>query len=182
MSEKWSVIIPCGGKGTRMGGSENKLFLNICGKPCLYYTLSAFRKLPFVSEILLPTKPGDEARIREICAAANVEAVIVPGGSTREESVKNGVSAAKEDWVMVHDGARCLIDEETILKTTRAALENGAAACGVQVKDTLKKTDENGFIAETVSREHLIRIQTPQAVRRETLLTAYKKAQSDGFS
>ena len=98
---------------------------------------------------------------------------IVPGGATRQESVKNGLMVAKGDFVAIHDGARALIREEEIVASIREAEKYGAAAVGVKSKDTLKKVDKNGFILKTVDREFVYNIQTPQTFRLKEIKKSF---------
>ena len=182
MKEKISVIIPCAGKGSRMGYTQNKLFLPLLGKPCLSHTLAVFDGVDDVAEIILCVAEGEEDAIRALCNGVKVPVRFVKGGTTRQESVKNGLLAAHGEWVLVHDGARCLVSQDIILCTIADAKIYGAAACGVRMKDTVKVVDDSGNIVKTVPRENLVRIQTPQVFRKAELLRAYEIAEEDGFT
>ena len=105
---------------------------------------------------------------------------IVPGGATRTDSVKNGINAAKGDFVAIHDGVRPCIQPIHIAKTVEAAIQTGAAALGCPVTDTLKKVDEKGIITQTVNREGMWAIQTPQVFDKELLLKAYTEGDTEG--
>lgn len=180
----FSAVIPCGGKGARMGAGENKLFLPLLGKPCLWYTLRAMEDAEAVSEVVLSVREEEKARIAAICRDAGLQKKIrfVPGGITRQDSVKNGVYAAAHAYVLVHDGARCLIRPEEINRVAQEAILFGAAAMGVFLKDTVKRVDAENIILETVPRENLVRIQTPQAFCKADYLFAVAAAEREGYT
>jgi 2-C-methyl-D-erythritol 2,4-cyclodiphosphate synthase len=106
----------------------------------------------------------------------------VAGGATRQQSVANGLAAlpAEATLVGIHDGARPLIDPDTVAAVIEAAVECGGAAVAVPVKDTLKRTDENGIIIDTPDRANLWRVQTPQVFDRAKLCAAMEAAMAAG--
>ncbi len=177
-----SAVIPCGGKGTRMGKSENKLFLSLAGECVLAHTLRAIGTSPYISEIIIPSALGEEEKIRAVYESLSLSLplIIVEGGKDRQNSVENGVRAAQEKWVLVHDGARALLTTQLLEQVIRDAVAYGGAALGISVKDTLKEV-KDGRIQKTVEREHMVRIQTPQVFRKEDLLRAYEKAKEENF-
>ena len=179
----FSAVLPCGGRGARMGAGENKLFLPVLGEPCLIHTLRAMDAANGVSDIILSVREEEKERFSRLCEAAKLRKPIrfAPGGETRQASVKNGVSAAMSAYVLVHDGARCLILPQEIDRVCEDAVRFGAAAMGVRMKDTVKRVENDGRITETVPREHLVRIQTPQAFRKEDYLCALEAAEKEGF-
>lgn len=178
-----TAVVPCGGKGTRMGTSENKLFLPLLGESVLAHTLRALASHPQIEEIIVAAAPGEEDRIRAIYEALSFKTPlrIVPGGAARQDSVASGVRAASGEWVLVHDGARALVSAEIIRDTLADAAIYGGAAAGIAVKDTLKKISPDGKILKNVDREHLVRIQTPQVFRKEDLEKAYQRASAVGL-
>ena len=103
---------------------------------------------------------------------------IVTGGSTRQESVKKGLAALADecDIVLIHDGARPLVTSQSILNCIEETRTNGAAALGTPVKDTIKLSDSDGFIKDTVPRENLYLIQTPQGFNRNLIVDAHNYA------
>lgn len=170
MSNFVSCIVAAGGSGTRMGIGTNKIFLEIDGTPVIAVTLTALEKSEVISEIIVSAKEEDIIEISEIAKVYNIKKMktIVKGGNTRAESV---LSASKEvsdcsDLVMIHDAARPFVTEKIIKETVEAAEKNAAAACGVKPKCTLKSVDDEGFIVETVDREKIIEIQTPQVFKK----------------
>lgn len=169
-----------------MGGEVKKTYLEIAGLPLLAHTLANLHAIPEVEAIWLVVSPEDV----EICKDAIVvryefERVIgvVAGGATRQESVFAGLRALPDSvtHVLIHDGARPFITDRMVRDVLAAAREIGAATVAVPVKDTLKRADAGGRTTETVSREGLWRIQTPQGFRRGLLLEAHRQAESRGI-
>lgn len=180
---KNSAIIVAAGNSTRMGQGISKQFLKICERPVIYWTLKAFEDCNCIDEIVVCSKKSDFDKMREIIRKYKITKVkcLVQGGSTRQQSVVNGVNATSSDsnYLVIHDGARPLITCDMIEKAIAGAMENGAAAIGVQVKDTLKIVDENSLIIGTQSRENLWAVQTPQVFEKEIYIKALKAAQAD---
>ncbi len=174
-----TAIIAAGGKGARMGAGENKVFMNLRGKEMLVHTVSAFEKNPDIDEIIIVTGEHEHMRVGELMQKNGITKlrIATTGGATRTESVKNGLAFASGDIILIHDGARALISQEEISAAVKAAEEYGAAAVGVPCKDTLKSV-EDGFITGTVDRAKTYMIQTPQAFRRDVILSAYKRAEN----
>ena len=182
--KKTAAIIPSAGMGRRMG-SQKKNYLELLSRPVLAWTLEPFEASPSVDAIIVVVPPGDEGFCREkIIGAYGFRKVIAvaAGGAERQDSVENGLRAARGgyDMVIVHDGARPLVTAAIIEATIRAAIEDGAALAGVRVKDTIKETSA-GFVRATLKRESLLSVQTPQAFRVDLLEAAFKKARSEGF-
>ncbi|MCH5190867.1 MAG: 2-C-methyl-D-erythritol 4-phosphate cytidylyltransferase [Oscillospiraceae bacterium] len=175
-----SAVIVCAGSSSRMGGI-NKQFLNIKGVPVVARSISAFEHSPLIDEIIIVTRDEDREEIQNIIGKYALTKVkkLVSGGANRQQSVLNGVSAcsACSDFLAIHDGARPLIDADTIERTVKEAFSVGAAAAGVRVKDTVKAVDENGIVLNTPDRNFLRLVQTPQVFSRQLYLDAVKKAE-----
>ena len=181
------AVVPAAGRGTRMGRA-NKAFLTLAGKPVLFWTLERLSAVGEIAEIVLVVAPGEVAATRERLAAAGFPKVraVVPGGEERQQSVAAGLAALSEnvDTVVVHDGARPLVEPETV----RAALaelavrgERAGIGVGVPVKDTIKVADDDGRILDTPPRHRLWAIQTPQVFPRKLLQQAHAEAEATGF-
>lgn len=170
-----TAIIAAGGKGTRMGADINKIFLPLGAMEIISRTISAFENCPRIDETVVVTAENDLPILRRVLKKYGFKklAAIVAGGSTRAESVRNGLNAASGDIVLIHDGARPLITEDEILRVIDDCEKYGAAALGVKCKDTLKKSDADGFIETTLDRETTYQIQTPQAFYRKDILRAH---------
>lgn len=173
-----SCIVAAGGASRRMGADVNKLFLPLVDIPVLAHTLLALENSDYIDEIIVSTREENIVLIRNICQDFRIAKLksVVKGGAERSESVKAALSELSEecDLVAVHDGARPLIEEDVIERVVCASREFGSAACGVRPKCTLKREDENGFVAKTVDRSVLYEIQTPQVFAKELFLKAYE--------
>ena len=184
---KTVAIIPAGGAGRRMGGDVPKQFLPLSGLPVLVHTLRAFQRSPIIDEIFLAVPEGDMAAVRrdlvEEHGLSKVTAVLA-GGAERQDSVANALTRVRDDHgiVLVHDGVRPFVTGELIGRVVAAAVENGAVAVGVPVRETVKAVSAAGVVVKTVDREGLWLTQTPQAFRRQVICAAYEKAAQDGFS
>lgn len=165
------AVILGAGNGTRMGIDKSKLLLDLCGKTVIERSVEAFLNLAVVDEIIVVCRECDVEEFSRLLPDEEVSFVI--GGATRQESVRNAVETIDEcDYIIIHDGARPLVSQNTILKTLDEAQISQAAATGVYVKDTIKVIDKDLNIVDTPERSSLISIQTPQIFD----FSVYKKA------
>jgi len=173
---KSTAIILSAGKGKRMGTDVSKQYLNLCGKPVIYYAIEAFEN-SFVDDIVLVVGKGDEDYIKkEIIERYNIKKVsaVVNGGAERYNSVYNGLEAASgSDVVLIHDGARAFITPEEINHIIEETHKNGACVAAVPSKDTVKISDADGFVKMTPDRCTVWNVQTPQAFKYELIREAY---------
>lgn len=160
-----SAIIVAAGNSSRMG--RNKLLLPVGGEPLIAKTVAAFEKAASVREIVVVTRSDD---VRNTIGNKNFTKRIVfaPGGDCRQESVRNGFLSvsAEAEIICVHDGARPFVLPADIDRVNAAAAEFGAAVCGVRAVNTVKTVSDEGFIDETVDRERVVSVFTPQSFRR----------------
>lgn len=182
-----SAVVPAAGRSTRLGLDVRKQFLSLAGKPVLGHVLKAFEESPYVQGIVVVVSPGQEDFCRERVLVpygfTKVKAVIA-GGSTRQESVYNGLKTIhpETEVVVVHDGARPLLTAWNIHDAVEAALAHGASACAVPVKDTVKMSGPGGFVSETLPRERLWLTQTPQAFDFRLLVDVHDRARREGWT
>lgn len=175
-----SAIVLAAGKGTRMNAGINKQFLTLKGKPILAHTLDAFERIPSVREIIAVISKNEygmfERRILKKYRYTKVRAV--PGGEERQESAYRGLLAVDPDcdMVMFHDGARPLIDRETILKSIEETKVYHATVVGVPAKNTIKVIDRHGVVSYTPDRQTLVEVQTPQTFDYDLIMKAYRTA------
>lgn len=174
-----TAVIVAAGSGRRMGGVA-KPFLTLCGRPVLAYVLDAFAQCPLVAEMVVVTRPGEIAEAEKIGREYEKFAGAVPGGSTRQLSVRAGLERASGDYLAIHDGARPLVPPACIERVICAAYGCGAAAAAVKVKDTIKVTDDWGYVMQTPERARLWAVQTPQVFEKELLLRAFAAAETVG--
>lgn len=188
------ALIPAAGTGSRMGTDMNKQFLDLSGKPVLARTLLAFENSPLIDKIVIVCKRDEKNLIQKLCREYNIEKleVIVEGGSTRRDSVHNGLEQinkllTKEQlhsenvFVLIHDGARPFVSKKLIEKSIKAIKDFGACVCAVQVKNTIKSSDNQMFVQKTLPRENLWSVQTPQGFIFQEILDLQRKAAKEDF-
>ena len=173
-----SAVIVAAGSSERMGG-EDKLFIEIDGLPVLAHTLMVFQNSKRIYEIILVAREDALESVLELCKEYNISKVskIIVGGSTRSESVLHGVTAVSKtaSLVAIHDAARPCVSSSLIEKTIAKAEKHKAAAPAIPVTSTIKRV-KNGVIVETVDRENLVEIQTPQVFDTALIKGALTKA------
>ncbi len=172
------AIIVAAGNSSRMNGT-NKQLIELLGVPVIVRTLLAFEKSPVISRIILVVRDQDVYSLQLLAEKYNISKLsdIVCGGDCRLASVLKGFErlCENEQKVLIHDGARPLVSQRIICEVAKALETATAAVCGVKVKDTLKRVDQNGNIIKTVDRESLFAVQTPQGVRKNEFLNAAKE-------
>ncbi len=171
-----SAVVPAAGSGTRFGGA--KLWAELGGQPVLAWVLRALGDpAGGVSELVVVADPQDHRRIVELSSelAPRLGCRCVPGGSRRQDSVRNGIAATTKEWVIVHDGARPAVTPEMLARVLGAAQRVGAASAYVPVVDTTARVVD-GRVDAILPRGDLGAIQTPQAFRRDLLLRAHEAA------
>ena len=181
---KATAIIVAAGSGSRMGKGSNKQFILIDDKPVLAHTLLKFHHAETIDNIIIVKKKDFILTVSDLVREFGISKVkhIIPGGSTRQDSVSCGLAYAEPDsYVAIHDGARPFITTEKINELVYAAHQFGAAAPGVVPKDTVNELGENSKIQATIDREKLRLIQTPQVFKADSLKAAFEKARQDGF-
>ncbi|MFV0466999.1 MAG: 2-C-methyl-D-erythritol 4-phosphate cytidylyltransferase [Lachnospiraceae bacterium] len=169
-----TAIVLAGGSGTRMGAVQKKQYLLIGGRPILYYSLQTFEESS-VDDIILVSGEVEFCQ-REIIEKYKLKKVvrIVPPGDERYHSVYHGLVAASEaDYVLIHDGARPFLTNDIIERSISAVIQYDACAVGMPVKDTIKISDEDGFIKSTPVRNRVWSIQTPQSFSYAKICAAY---------
>ena len=179
---KIGVVIAAAGSSSRMGGRD-KLTEPLGGIPVILRTLAAVEAVPEVDEIVVVTREDRVEEYRQLLGQCSRLLAVVPGGSTRQESVQNGVRALSSDCRLaaIHDGARPLVTPEVFARCIEAARSCGAATAAVPVKDTIKLADERGRVVDTPDRSRLWAVQTPQIFDRDEYLRAAEEAERRGL-
>ena len=179
----WYAVLLAGGSGSRMGAGKNKVLLSLAGEPVICRAAKAFRSL--VDGMVVVAREEDRQAIHQALSAARLmeNTCIVPGGDTRQASVWNGLQAlpAACDMVLIHDGARCLVDEDTIRRAMAGAEACGAGVAAIPAVDTVKQVDEDERVIDTPDRAFLRVVQTPQAFAVPLIRRAHEQAQMDHF-
>ena len=175
-----SAIIVAAGQSRRMGGDTSKQFILIDGVPVIVRTLKAFEIAERIREVVIAARQEDIPQMYALIQDYEITKVkqIITGGETRQESVFRAIAQVDEnaDFLAIHDGARPLIRPQEIDLAVSAAVEHGAAALGVPVKDTVKQVDADGKIVDTPERSALWAVQTPQVFSRALYLRATEQA------
>lgn len=177
-----SAVIVAAGRSSRMGAP--KQLLPLAGVPVLARTLLAFEAAPSVAELVVVAREQDIPRFESLGQQYGIQKPLrfVAGGETRQQSVANGVAACRQEGlVAIHDGARPLIAPETIEAVIQAAVEHGAAAAAVPMKDTVKVADKQGWIDHTPDRSRLWAVQTPQVFDIRRFAQALQQAGRAGL-
>ncbi len=162
-------------------GDTDKLFVPMAGRPLLAHVLAPVQECPLIDRIVLVLSSANLQRGRDLVAEHSLDKVsaVCQGGPRRQDSVRLGLEALGPcDWVLVHDGARLLV-EPVISEGLAAARETGAAVPAVPVADTVKMAGPDGTIASTVDRSRLWAAQTPQVFRYDLLLRAHREVTAD---
>ena len=180
MSYKTAAIIPAAGFGTRMQINQPKQYLLLGGVPILVRTVEAFLINKNLSSVVVVVPEGHVEQTVELFEKFDLngpELIVTQGGERRQDSVQAGLDCLQQEIeiVLVHDGARPLVDQATIERCRMGAVQNGAVIAAVPVKDTVKRASETNRVATTVDRSCLWLAQTPQAMRKDLLILAYEK-------
>ena len=185
-----TAIFPAAGKGKRMQAGMNKVLVELEGMPILVRTLARFSRCQAVDRLVVVVAAHEVDFVTDMLTGADREFGLKPwqvtaGGSERQYSVWNGIQAvqgaADDDIILVHDAARPLVSEKTILETIRVAEAKGAAIAAVPAKNTIKLCNAAGEVVETPDRSRLWEVQTPQGFRRDILVRANQQAMAESF-
>lgn len=180
---KTTAIIVGAGSSTRMGKTISKQLIKLNGTETILYTLRVFQSAENIDEIVVVCRAEDKEEIIQLAHSNNITKAVAftQGGSTRQQSVANGVLCVSDDtdYIAIHDGARPLVLPEDINAVVNNAVKYKSSALGVFVKDTIKVIDENGFISSTPDRSKLIAIYTPQVFELSLYKSAMEKANKE---
>lgn len=175
-----TAIIVAAGSSRRMG--QDKIFADIKGKSLIGRIIDTCQKSSEISEIILVFNNNNIDAGKELCTRMNWTKVtaICTGGNRRQDSVQQGLNRISRcKWVLIQDGARPFITTDMIARGITAATETGAAIAAVPVKDTIKQGDNNQMVIQTLERNSLWSIQTPQIYRFDIISEAYKNIKDD---
>jgi 2-C-methyl-D-erythritol 4-phosphate cytidylyltransferase len=181
-----AAIVPAAGRGERLGPGVPKALRQLGGVPMLVHAVRALARARLVDVVVVAAPPGDEPEVRALLDtyAVPADVSVTTGGATRQESVRRALEslAPDVDVVLVHDAARPLAPSQ-LVDDVVAAVAGGAPAVvpALPVADTIKRV-EDGRVVETLRREGLYAVQTPQGFHRELLTKAHDAAGIDGFA
>jgi 2-C-methyl-D-erythritol 4-phosphate cytidylyltransferase len=179
VSEAVWAIVPAGGQGVRMG--RKKPGLPLAGQSILRWTIDVLEATPVIAHVLVAVPPEDVETWRRNLAACPKVRAVVAGGAERQDSVRLALAAVPPDvaWVAVHDGVRPCITADLVERVVAEARAHGAAIAALPVNETVKRAAD-GWVTETVERNGLWAVQTPQVFRADLLREAHRRAAADG--
>ncbi|MBD2514854.1 2-C-methyl-D-erythritol 4-phosphate cytidylyltransferase [Nostoc sp. FACHB-973] len=179
------LLIPAAGIGKRMGSNRNKLLLQVRSQPIIAWTLLAAQAASKISWIGIISQPTDWPDFKAILADLKLTKPVelILGGSTRQESVYNGLQAlpANAEQVLIHDGARCLVTPDLFNSCAQAIGQCPGLIAAVPVKDTIKVVDGQGIIQSTPDRQQLWAAQTPQGFDVKLLKQCHAEGVRQGW-
>ena len=184
-AKRATAIIVAAGSGNRMGTSIPKQLIELDGMPVVVHSLLAFERCEKIKDIIVVAREEDFPLYNEIKKKYSLTKLrdVVKGGKTRQKSVLCGFNKIDKrcDFVCIHDAARCLVTPKNITDVLNEAEKYGAASAACKSKDTVKITDENGFVKETPDRENCWNAQTPQTFKADLYRAAAYYAKEKDF-
>ncbi len=182
---KVCAIIVAAGESKRMGGID-KVFALLGGRSVLARVIDTFQECRLIDRIVVVANEDKLDQCRQLVDGGGWDKIddkvsdVCLGGRRRQDSVAAGLKRLTDcDWVVIHDGARPLVTAALIERGLEAARETGAAAAAVPVIDTIKVVGVDNLVRETLSRQGLRAIQTPQVFRTDIIKEAYRKSDDD---
>jgi len=183
------AIIAAGGNGERMHTRQNKIFLNINGKPIIYYTLKTFSDYNNVDQIIITARKDNVSKLEKIISINKIKKVlsIEKAYDTRQESTYRVIEKLKkmdlpgESYLIIHNAVNPFVKHSELDKCLIAAKEYGASLLGFQAMDTVKIVSNNYFIDHTPERNAVWVAQTPQIIRFDIAIKAFEFANMEGF-
>lgn len=181
------ALITAAGKGTRLvGAGIPKQFLRVRGKPILIYSAETFNNNNLIDEIYIITSKEHIEEVERLCRQYNINKLkgVIEGGQTRQQSVLNGLVAIKtnntadNDIVLIHDGARPLVDDAIINNNVKACQEFDAVETVIPLEDTVIRSSQGQIIDEIADRNELYQVQTPQTFKFKLIYDAHKRFES----
>lgn len=178
-SYRTAAVVLAAGSGKRMNAGVKKQYMEIAGRPVLYYSLKAFEE-SFIDEIVLVVSQDEIEQVQESYVnqyGFRKISCIVSGGKERYHSVACGLQAVHQDcdFVFIHDSARPMLTQEILQRAYRAVQEEEACVVGVPSKDTVKIADEQGYVSVTPNRSLVWNVQTPQVFSYPLVHCAYEE-------
>ena len=174
-----ALLIVAAGRGQRVGGDCPKQYFELAGKTVLAHTISAFARLPHISQIITVIHKDDEALYQ--AATHRFDDRLMPpvfGGDTRQQSVRHGLRAlapSRPDLVLIHDAARPFVDETLVARVLDGLAQHDAVLPAISVTDTIKRV-KNNLVEKTVDRADLYAAQTPQGFAFPRILELHERA------
>lgn len=176
----FSLIITAGGTSSRYGNT-NKLLEKIDNKTVIEHSIEPFLGFNSIDEIIIPANISIKNDLEKLFKN-NAKIKLIEGGSTRQDSVKKALQEVKNDYVIIHDGARPLITKDIIQNVINGVVEHDAVSVMTKTTDTIKEVDETGKIVRTIDRSKLYNTQTPQAFKTDLIKSAHEKLKNGTYT
>lgn len=173
-----AAVVLAAGSGKRMNSNIKKQYMEVDGKPLVFYALHAFEQ-SCIEKVVLVVSPGEEQYCKEMIVEKygfKKVVAITAGGAERYHSVLNGLRKLSDcKYVLIHDGARPFVTPDIIQSALEGARQYKACVVGMPAKDTIKISNEQGYASQTPSRDFVWTIQTPQAFEYLLIKNAYEE-------
>ena len=181
-----TLIIPAAGTGSRFGGMVPKQFVLIQNQPIIIRTLKAFEHIKEIDNIIISLNKDWLTHCKDLVRSFNIKSKVefVAGGDERQDSVFYALQKTqmlRSDIILIHDAVRPYPSKNLIERVIEETKKFDAVIPGIIPKDTIKSVDEEEFVKETINRNFLRSIQTPQGFKKELLIQSYQKAMDDNF-
>lgn len=181
---KRAVIIVAAGSGSRMGGELPKQYRELLGKPIIIHTLELFRRFDPGMQVIVVLSPAHRQLWEELAGSYNIagEVTLTHGGTTRYDSVKNGLIQIEEaEIVGIHDAVRPLASLATLRRTYAAAEREGSGIPVIEMEESIRKVDPTGG-SEPLERASLRTVQTPQVFEVHRIKEAYQQTHDPSYT
>lgn len=175
---KYSALIMAAGIGSRAGLTYNKVLHKINDKMILDYSIDFFSMHHKCHEVIVICNHQDQDFLSNYYKARDI--VFIVGGKTRQQSVMNGLNKASEAFVLIHDAARPFINKAVVNRLVTMVEKHPACSVAVPSKNTLVQVKDSQYV-QTIHREDIWQVQTPQAFDKRLIQSVHEKALQDGF-
>lgn len=175
----YCAIVLAAGSGKRTGLNFNKVLYPYQGRPILDYSLDVFEADDECKEIIVVVAEHEIEEMKQQFMRSKTKFVI--GGNERQDSVFNGLQQTSQPYVLIHDGARPFVSANLIERIKTALQDHRAVVPGVEVVDTIKEIDENGYFSKSLIRSKLRAVQTPQAFQTNLIMQALQIVKQDSY-
>lgn len=182
------ALILAGGVDPKFQMNIPKQFVNVFNRPVIVYTMEAFQRHREIDAVAVACLDGWQEMVRTYARQFNIEKLkwIIPGGKDGQASAWNGIMTLREecredDILVIHDAIRPFVSEELISDSIRVCRIFGMGVAAVRTMDTIMKTEDGVTGRECISRDSIVRIQTPQSYRMDRLLSIHRKAVEEGI-
>jgi 2-C-methyl-D-erythritol 4-phosphate cytidylyltransferase len=178
-----AALLLAAGKGERLGGAGDKGLVELAGRPLLAYSVETVDGCPAIEAFVVAAPAGREDEVKELASRSGKLHAVVTGGESRQASVRRALESVPEEFeaVACHDVARPFASPTLFERAVSALSAADGAVPAVPLSDTVKRV-RDGSVVETVARDELVGVQTPQAFRRRALEKAHAAADRDGIT